>query len=40
MSPLFSGASSPDGRAGVTPQLVEITVAFSVFNYFSVKCET
>lgn len=40
MIPVFSGTASPEGCAGVTPWLVDLEVAFSVFSYFSVKCDT
>lgn len=39
MVTLFSGNSTPDRCASVTPWLVELKVAFSVFSYSFVKCE-
>lgn len=40
MIPGFSGISSPEGCAGVTPWLVDLVVAFSVFSDFSVKSDS
>lgn len=37
---LFPGDSSLDGCTSVIPSLLELKVVFSVFSYFSVKCET